>query len=70
MATLVKTGKYGANIIADKIKMGNFIIKFFSEFCTHQKDTTYDVQISTYGEPVVKYQYTKCILKTKWYWEQ
>ena len=41
--------------------MGYYMIKFVSEAYTLQYYTTYDEQISSYGEIVVKAQYIICI---------
>ena len=50
--------------------MGYYVIKFLSEAYTLQEDTTYNVQISTSSELVVKAQYIPSMqYKTKWYWE-
>ena len=54
MAMLVKTGKYGAISTTYTTKMVNYVIKFVSKSYTLQEEKTFDGQISTSGELIVK----------------
>ena len=71
MASLVKSGKYGAINIDDTQTIGYYFIKFISEAYTLKNNTTIDRQIVTFGELVIKAQYL-CYIQDRnnWYWGQ
>ena len=71
MATLAKTGKYGAINKIDTTRMGYYVIKFISEAYTLHKETDCKVKINSSGELVVKDQYMNYMQDNKdGYWEQ
>ena len=49
MASLFQSGKYGVINTTDTSTMGYYVIKFFSETCTLQEDTTFNGQIISAG---------------------
>ena len=61
IASLVQPGEYGSMNTTDTSTMIYYVVKFFSEAYTLQYDTTYDDQISSSGEIVVKAQYLSCM---------
>ena len=71
MASLVQSIKYGAMKTAYSTTMGYQVIKVLSEDYTLQEDTTWDGQMITSKELVLKAQYLERIQeKKKWYCEQ
>ena len=71
IASLVKSGKYGAINTTDTSKNGFHVNIFTSEAYTLQNNTTIDGQVTTAGELVVKAQYL-CPMQeiNNWYWDQ
>ena len=54
----------------DPTTMDYYEIKFVLEAYTLQEDSTYDIQVSTSGELVLKYRYLSCMEEnTTWYCE-
>ena len=71
MPALVQVDKYGAINTTYTNTMGYYVVKSMSETYTLREVKMHDVQISTAGELVVKYQYMNCMeYNTNWYWEQ
>ena len=71
MASLVKSGKYGAINTTYTSTNGFYVIMFKTGAYTLQENTTIDGQIITAGEFVVKSKYL-CYMQidTNWYWNQ
>ena len=71
MASLVKSGKYGAINTTDTETNGFYFIMFTSEAYTLQDNTTIYGQIITAVKLVVKSQYLCSMhVDTNWYWNQ
>ena len=71
MPSLVQSGKYGAINTTNTSIMGYYVIKFISEECTLQEDTTCGGKIISAGKLVFKEKYLICTQEnTNWYWEQ
>ena len=71
MASLVKSGKYGAINTTDTSTNGFYVIMFTSGAYKLQENTTIDGQILIAGELVVNAKYL-CSMQvdTNWYWNQ
>ena len=71
MASLVKSGKYGAINTTDTSTNGFYVIMFTSGAYTLQENTTIDGQILIAGELVFNAKYL-CSMQvdTNWYWNQ
>ena len=71
MASLVKSGKYGAMNTTDTSTNGFYVIMFTSGAYTLQENTTIDGQILIAGELVINAKYI-CSMQvdTNWYWNQ
>ena len=59
MDSLGQSGKYGTINTTDTSTMGYYVIKFVSEAYTLQEDTTYNRQIFSAGQLLVKAQYLR-----------
>ena len=71
MASLVKSGTYGAINTTDTSTNGFYVIMFTSGAYTLQENTTIDGKIITASEFVVKAQYLYSMqIDTNWYWNQ
>ena len=71
MASLVKSGKYGAINTTDTEKKAFYVIMITSEAYTRQYITTIDGQIITAEKLVVKAQYLCSMqVENNWYWNQ
>ena len=69
MSALVQTTKQGDIDTTYTTIMGYYVIKLISEDHISQEETRCSVQISTFGELVVKDQYMNFMKdNTKWYW--
>ena len=71
MASLVKSGKYGAINTTDTSTNGFYVIMFTSGVYTLQENTAIDGKILIAGEWVVNAKYL-CSMQvdTNWYWNQ
>ena len=71
MASLVKSGKYGAINTANTTTNGFHVIMFISEEYTLKKDLTIEGNIISAGELVVKAPYLCCMQEnTHRYWKK
>ena len=71
MASLVKSGKYGAINTTDTSTNGFYVIMFTSGAYTLEENTTIDGQILIAGELVVNAKYLCSVqVDTNWYWNQ
>ena len=71
MASLVKSGMYGAINTADNTTNVLYVIQFILEAYTLQNNKTIDGQVIYPGELFVKAQYLCSIQEnTNWYWKQ
>ena len=59
MTALVQTGIYFAIIVIYTITILYYVIKFISRVYTLQEATTFDGEVSSSGEIVIKSQYMK-----------
>ena len=71
MASLVKSGMYGAINTDDTTTNRFYVIQFISEAYTIQNNATIDGQIISAGELVIKEKYL-CSMQENynWYWKQ
>ena len=68
ISSLVKSSIYGAIKIDDTTSNGLYVIKFLSEACTLQNNTTIDGEVISAGELFVKSQYLYSMQEdTNWY---
>ena len=71
VASLVKSGMYGAIDTYDTTTNGFYVIQFISEAYTLQNNTQIDRQVIYASELVFKTQYLRSMQEnTNWYWKQ